>query len=117
MKENVSGTSVTVETVSNALQKYFGPSCPKLESVKAEQIGVGQGFTSKIMRVQLTWAGESTLQEKLPKTIILKTVSYETLDTLFEVFSGGGKQNKDSMIRMVNEAMIVEITTYNLLGK
>ena len=72
------GTNLTIDWLVEKLQlNSTNENRPKLIEWKAGKIGLGQGFLSHIIRVNLTWENNDDVH-KLPEVVVAK-VSYSML--------------------------------------
>lgn len=118
MEEKICGTAITKGKLENVMQKFIGgTSCPKLENIIGKEIAAGEGFISKIIRVELTWNGPN-ISEKVPKSAIIKAPSVEAVGSLLSKFKSDGEtQNNDTVLKMVKDTVNGEATAYKILGE
>jgi len=114
-------TSITSSHVQQAFREYLKDDKINLLKVDAQTIAAGQGFTSFILRLTLTWSEEDEKNHtSLPKSVILKALSKVALEKLFETFklhdeSGGGAQQEFN--HLINMGHKTECYLYGLFCK
>jgi len=114
-------TNITSNHVQKAFREYLKDDAINLVKVEGETIAAGQGFTSFIMRLNLTWNEEDKKKHSdLPKSVILKALSKEALEKLFDNFkldddnAGGARHEFTHMITMGHKT---ECYLYELFAK
>ncbi|KHJ48003.1 hypothetical protein D918_01268 [Trichuris suis] len=115
MDERLCGTPLTGEMLKSALAEVLQEAAEDLNAVSAESIGEGEGFTSYILCVTLSWK-KRTENVDLPRTVIVKMPSMERILKLVK--------NSDELIQKkvgtyvhLDEMFQRESATYNMLSK
>ena len=89
-------TPLTGDYVAKYMREFLGPDAILNSIEAAEQIAVGQGFVSNILRLKLKWEPRS--QNHLPHTVIVKAPTVESLNKLFQVISGQDDTDKSQAV-------------------
>jgi len=112
-------TSITSENVEQAFREYLNDPSLTLVKADAKIIAAGQGFTSYILRVLLTWRDEDKTKHKsaLPDSAILKALSKGALDKIMDGFKAENEDMKNSMMQLMAMTHTTECTAYEMLGK
>jgi len=84
----------------------------QLVDVEASVIGVGQGFTSKVLRVNLKWSAEQS--SDLPNSMIVKVIGSNALEEAFQDFMG--KEAMEKTQGDLLKAHNIECAIYKLDG-
>lgn len=93
MDKTICNTCITQAYLAQCLSESLGPKA-RLRAVHGEEIALGQGFLSTILRVHLTWEDPG---EGLPTTAIIKVPIVEAinacLDKIESADQGKARQN------------------------
>lgn len=106
------GTHLTGNQIKNFLlhSLYFDPHGHSIAAIDAAPLG-DQGYTSTVMRVKLTWSDSGQDGKHLPKSLVVKVMGSEKLETLFD------PSIRDRMEQMRNDIKVghnTECAVYSL---
>lgn len=105
-------TNVTGATIEQLLSKSteLHLNSHRLIKIEAKITGEGQGFTSKVFRVSLTWSEPSP---GLPKSVIVKVIGGTAIH---DVFTSMSKDETEKLQATLFHAHNVECKVYDLKG-
>jgi thiamine kinase-like enzyme len=111
-------TSITSDHVQQAFRELVKDDQLKLVKVTGEVVAAGQGFTSYIMRLALTWSDEDKKRHRLPESTILKALSKDAIEKLFEHFKldSNMENGQNVFTQMLNQGHKTECIVYELFG-
>jgi thiamine kinase-like enzyme len=110
-------TSITADHVQLAFREYFKDDQLTLVKADGQTIAAGQGFTSYIVRVNLEWTDEEKKRHPLPKSAILKALSKDALELLFQKFDmKDDDTGRNEFMNMLGKSHKNECMIYQLFG-
>lgn len=118
--DGICGTPITIRWVLDQISDKTGVFNPKLREYKETRIGIGQGYMSTIVRLQLTW--EEGCDTSLPELVVLKVPTCATVAPIMaDMMSDAGAEAQatmaDDMNAFIPMAHNNECSFYEIMSK